>query len=129
LYNSNDLIVTNITEFIERIEELRKAKGITAGKLQQLSDVSSATFTKWRYERAVPSVSSIRSIAKVLGVTPEYLANGVESNGSDDEKRPAPKSESMNSAMQLMSELGDCTPSEVSATLAFVKLLKSQRNQ
>jgi transcriptional regulator with XRE-family HTH domain len=71
----------------ERIRELRKKKGYTLEKLAELTDSSKSYI--WELENKQPprpSAEKMGQIARVLGVTPEYLVDaGTELADATDE--------------------------------------------
>jgi transcriptional regulator with XRE-family HTH domain len=70
-----------VTALGERIRELRKQKRYTLEKLAELTESSKSYI--WELENKQPprpSADKIAKIARVLGVTPEYLVDPEESN-------------------------------------------------
>lgn len=70
-----------MTALGDRIRELRKKKGYTLEKLAELTDSSKSYI--WELENKQPprpSAEKIGRIARVLGVTPEYLIDPGEMN-------------------------------------------------
>ena len=67
----------------DRLEELRKSKGITQKFIADTIRRKPSIFQAWRDEKSIPSEQQLRAVANILGTTPEYL------NGETDEKTPA----------------------------------------
>ena len=60
-------------KFAERIKELREEKGLNKLGLAKLLGVSHTAIMYWENGTKVPSVYSLMEIAKVFGVTLDYL--------------------------------------------------------
>lgn len=58
----------------ERYVKLRDEKGLTDTDVARMSGVTRSTFTDWKMGRYHPKPEKLVKIAKVLGVTPEFLA-------------------------------------------------------
>ena len=56
-------------EFHEKLQELRKRKGLTQEELAQALYVSRAAVSKWESGRGYPSIDSLKAIAKLFSVT------------------------------------------------------------
>ena len=67
-----------IMEFHEKIQELRRQKGLTQEELAELLFVSRTAVSKWESGRGYPNVDSLKGIAKVFGVTIDELLSGDE---------------------------------------------------
>lgn len=118
-----------VQDVLKRIDDLCQERGITKDELYRGAEVSRAALSQWRTGRTSPSVQKLRDIADFFGVTYEYLATGVQ---SEQKEKLTPKGEPKEYAretMQLLSELGDCTDSEVHEVLKYVRFVKSQRSE
>ena len=60
-----------------RIRNLRKNKHLTQTDLAKMINVSQQTITKWENDNAEPSGSAVKSLAKVLNVSSDYIL-GIE---------------------------------------------------
>lgn len=60
-------------EFNEKLQELRKQKGLTQEELAQILYVSRAAVSKWESGRGYPGIESLKAIAKYFGVSIDYL--------------------------------------------------------
>ena len=58
----------------ERIESLRKAQGISQGKLEKELGFSNGSFSKWR--NSTPTYERIQKVAEYFGVSADYLMTG-----------------------------------------------------
>ena len=65
-------------EFHEKLQELRKQKGLTQEELAEVLYVSRAAISKWESGRGYPSIDSLKGIAKFFGVTVDALLSGEE---------------------------------------------------
>lgn len=60
-------------EFHEKLQALRRQKGITQEELAQALYVSRAAVSKWESGRGSPSLDSLRDLARFFGVTVDAL--------------------------------------------------------
>lgn len=60
-------------EFNEKLQELRKQKGLTQEELATALFVSRTAVSKWESGRGYPNIDSLKSIAKFFGVTLDQL--------------------------------------------------------
>lgn len=65
-------------EFHEKLQELRKAKGLTQEELAQALFVSRTAISKWESGRGYPNIDSLKSIAKFFSVTVDALLSSGE---------------------------------------------------
>ena len=65
-------------EFNEKLQDLRKQKGITQEELAKSLYVSRTAISKWESGRGYPNIDSLRAIAKFFGVTVDELLSGDE---------------------------------------------------
>jgi len=65
-------------ELNEKIQELRKQKGLTQEELSEVLFVSRAAVSKWESGRGYPNIDSLKAIAKFFGVTIDELLLGEE---------------------------------------------------
>ncbi|MBR5287275.1 MAG: helix-turn-helix transcriptional regulator [Clostridia bacterium] len=65
-------------EFNERLQALRKQKGLTQEELAQALFVSRTAISKWESGRGYPSIDSLKAIAEFFGVTIDALLTGGE---------------------------------------------------
>ena len=65
-------------EFHEKLQELRKQKGLTQGELAESLFVSRTAVSKWEQGRGYPNIDSLKAIAKFFGVTIDELLSGDE---------------------------------------------------
>ena len=65
-------------EFNEKLQELRKQRGLTQEELAQVLYVSRAAVSKWESGRGYPSIDSLKLIAKFFSVTVDELLSGDE---------------------------------------------------
>ena len=65
-------------EFNEKLQELRKQKGLTQEELAEVLFVSRTAISKWESGRGYPNIESLKAIAKFFGVTVDELLSGDE---------------------------------------------------
>ena len=65
-------------EFNEKLQELRKQKGLTQEELAELLYVSRAAISKWESGRGFPNIESLKAISKVFSVSLDELLSGEE---------------------------------------------------
>lgn len=65
-------------EFNEKLQELRRQKGLTQEELAEVLYVSRTAISKWESGRGYPNIDSLKVIAKVFGVTIDELLSSDE---------------------------------------------------
>lgn len=65
-------------EFNEKLQEIRKRKGITQEELAEILYVSRTAVSKWESGRGYPSIDSLKAIAKFFDITIDELLSGDE---------------------------------------------------
>ena len=65
-------------EFNEKIQELRKQKGLTQEELAEKLYVSRTAISKWESGRGYPNIESLKAIAKFFSVTVDELLSSGE---------------------------------------------------
>ena len=65
-------------EFHEKLQELRKQKGMTQEELAQELFVSRTAVSKWESGRGYPNIDSLKAIAKLFSVSIDELLSGEE---------------------------------------------------
>ena len=65
-------------EFHEKMQELRKKRGLTQEELAQILYVSRAAVSKWESGRGYPNVDSLKALAHFYSVTIDELLSGNE---------------------------------------------------
>ena len=65
-------------EFNEKLQELRKQKGLTQEELAASLYVSRTAVSKWESGRGYPSIDSMKAIAKFFGITVDALLSSDE---------------------------------------------------
>ena len=60
-------------EFHEKLQELRKRRGLTQEELAEILYVSRTAISKWESGRGYPSIDSLREISKFFSVTIDEL--------------------------------------------------------
>ena len=65
-------------EFHEKLQELRKQKGLTQEELAESLFVSRTAVSKWESGRGYPNIDSLKAISKFFSVTIDELLSGEE---------------------------------------------------
>lgn len=65
-------------EFNEKLQELRKQRGLTQEELARQLHVSRAAVSKWESGRGYPNIDSLKDVAKFFSVTVDELLSGEE---------------------------------------------------
>ena len=63
-------------EFHEKLQELRKQKGLTQEELAESLYVSRTAISKWESGRGYPNIDSLKAISKCFSVTIDELLSG-----------------------------------------------------
>ena len=81
-----------IVEFNEKLQELRKNKGLTQEELAEVLFVSRTAISKWESGRGYPSIDSLKAIAKYFSVTiDELLSSGEVLNIAEEDNKQKEK--------------------------------------
>ncbi len=70
----------------DRIQHLRKTKGISQEELADLIGVSRQSVSKWESEQSLPDIDKIIFMSDYFEVTTDYLLKGIESPKQGAEK-------------------------------------------
>ena len=73
----------------DRIQSLRKAKGMSQEELADKVGVSRQSVSKWESEQAAPDLDKIVIMSEIFEVTTDYLLKGIEPIKTDDHKTMA----------------------------------------
>ena len=65
-------------EFHEKLQELRKSRGMTQEELAEVLFVSRAAVSKWESGRGMPNIESLKAISKFFKVSLDDLLSGEE---------------------------------------------------
>ena len=63
-------------EFSEKLQELRKSRGLTQEELSEILFVSRAAVSKWESGRGYPNIESLKGISKFFSVSIDDLLSG-----------------------------------------------------
>ena len=76
-------------ELNQKLQELRKQKGLTQEELAEALYVSRTAISKWESGRGVPNIDSLKAISKYLSVSLDDLLSGEEllTIAEDDSKQ------------------------------------------
>lgn len=70
----------------DRIQALRKAKGISQEELADKLGISRQAVSKWESEQSIPELDKIIAISELFGVTTDYILKGIEPIADKEEK-------------------------------------------
>ena len=73
----------------DRIQSLRKAKGMSQEALADAVGVSRQAVSKWESEQTAPDLDKVIIMSEVFDVTTDYLLKGIEPAGNEDHKTMA----------------------------------------
>ena len=73
----------------DRIQSLRKSKGMSQEELADAVGVSRQAVSKWESEQATPDLEKIVIMSDIFEVTTDYLLKGIEPVKTDDHKTMA----------------------------------------
>lgn len=65
-------------EFNEKLQELRKQKGLTQEELAEVLYVSRTAISKWESGRGLPHIESMKAISKFFSISLDELLSGEE---------------------------------------------------
>ena len=65
-------------EFHEKLQELRKNRGLTQEELAEVLYVSRTAISKWESGRGMPNIESLKAISKFFNVSLDDLLSGEE---------------------------------------------------
>ena len=75
----------------DRIQSLRKQKGMSQIELADAIGVSRQAVSKWESEQAIPDLDKIIAMSEIFGTTTDYLLKGIEPVEGDPDAAGAPK--------------------------------------
>ena len=71
----------NMTDFHQRLRQLRKARKLTQTRVAELLGVSPRVYTRWENGDATPLFGTVVKLADILDVSLDELAGRKETNG------------------------------------------------
>lgn len=72
----------------ERIQSLRKTKGVSQEELAEQTGVSRQAVSKWEGGQSIPDIDKIVVISDYFNVTTDYLLKGIEPKPEEIRKKP-----------------------------------------
>ena len=72
-------------ELGEKLQELRKQKGLTQEELAEILYVSRTAVSKWESGRGIPNIESLKSISKYFSISIDELLSGEQLLAAADE--------------------------------------------
>lgn len=86
----------------ERIQELRKVKGLSQEQLADVLGVSRQAVSKWESGQSLPEIEKLITMSELFGVTVDYILKGESSPARTDENRAAQVGAQIVSAVAAM---------------------------
>lgn len=80
----------SIINIAERIQKLRKTKGISQEELAEKVGVSRQAVSKWESEQSIPDIEKIIILSNYFEVTTDYLLKGIEPQIEEQKKKSDP---------------------------------------
>lgn len=73
----------------DRIQTLRKSKGMSQEELADAAGVSRQAVSKWESEQSTPDLDKVVILSEIFDVTTDYLLKGIEPVETTDHKTMA----------------------------------------
>ena len=73
----------------DRIQSLRKLKGVSQEELADIIGVSRQSVSKWESEQSVPDLDKVIIMSDYFDVSTDYLLRGIESQSQTEKKEDA----------------------------------------
>ncbi len=70
----------------DRIQNLRKSKGISQEELAAKIGVSRQAVSKWESEQSIPDLEKVIAMSEIFNVTTDYILKGIEPNKENNQK-------------------------------------------
>ena len=70
-------------KFSEKLENLRKSKGMSQEALAQKLNVTRQTVSKWELDQTTPDMNKLIEISKIFEISLDELANNIETSNSE----------------------------------------------
>ena len=70
----------------DRIQNLRKAKGISQEELADRIGVSRQAVSKWESEQSTPDIDKVILLSEYFQTTTDYLLKGIEPAGEENRR-------------------------------------------
>ena len=77
----------NSEEIFEKVERLRKDKGMTIFTLSNEAGISHSTLYSWQRRKTMPSIEVLEKLAEALGTTLSKLLFSFEANELNEEQK------------------------------------------
>ncbi|WP_312159965.1 helix-turn-helix transcriptional regulator [Oscillibacter sp.] len=72
----------------DRIQSLRKTKGVSQEELAEHTGVSRQAVSKWEGGQSVPEIDKVIVMSDYFNVTTDYLLKGIETKSEEIRKKP-----------------------------------------
>lgn len=110
--------------FSDRVNELRKSKGLSKSKLLKDLELNQNSFVNWEKRGTIPSAEIVSRIALYLGTTVEYLI------GEPDNPEPSPPDDRWKRYEDQINELPESSQERLMKQIqAMIEIEKELRNE
>ena len=102
-------------EFYANLKAARKAKGLTQVEVAEQIGVTGSAYCAYESGKRHPDVAKIKMLAKILGVSGDYLL------GREEQKEKTPTEIGKDLKSEVLEQIIQLTPDELDKVLAFVQ--------
>lgn len=71
----------------DRIQYLRKTKGLSQEELAEKVGVSRQAVSKWESEQSIPDIDKVIIMSEFFDVTTDYILKGIETEKQTDKRQ------------------------------------------
>lgn len=108
-------------QFMERVDELTKEKGLTGKQVMEQCGISKNSFVNWRNGR-MPTKTTKKTLADFFGVSVEYLMG--ETDDRTQKNSPGQVTEACEAKKNLLSAVAELSEDECKNVLALIDAAK-----
>lgn len=112
-------------QFMERVDELTKEKGLTGKQVMEQCGISKNSFVNWRNGR-MPTKTTKKTLADFFGVSVEYLMGETEDRGQKNSPGQVTEAELDEELIQIWNSADDV---EREAIVNAAKMVRSLRGK
>lgn len=112
-------------QFMERVDELTKEKGLTGKQVMEQCGISKNSFVNWRNGR-MPTKTTKKTLADFFGVSVEYLMGETDDRGQKNSPGQVSEAELDEELIQIWNSADDV---EREAIVNAAKMVRSLRGK
>ena len=112
-------------QFMERVDELTKEKGLTGKQVMEQCGISKNSFVNWRNGR-MPTKTTKKTLADFFGVSVEYLMGETDDRGQKNSPGQVTEAELDEELIQIWNSADDV---EREAIVNAAKMVRSLRGK